>query len=79
MRRKRKALLPLARNNERLPKVVREDQEKHKRISRLLNETPEILDQVHEDLKRLSDPPSEPCVRFSRTRSSGWWCCLRED
>jgi hypothetical protein len=71
MRRKREAVLPFARNNDHLPKVVREDREKYKRISRLLNETPEILDQVHEDLKRLSDPPSEPCVRFSRTRLSG--------
>jgi IS5 family transposase len=54
MRRKKEAVLPFEWNNDHLPKVVREDREKYKRISRRLDETPEILDRVHGDLKRLS-------------------------
>ena len=54
MRRKREAVLPFEWNNDHLPKVVREDREKYKRISRLLDENPEILDLVHEELKSLS-------------------------
>jgi len=38
-----------------LPKIVREYRQRYKGISRLLDENPEILDRVHEDLKRLSD------------------------
>jgi IS5 family transposase len=55
MRRKKEAVLPFEWNNDHLPKVVREDREKYKRISRRLDETPEILDRVHRDLKRLSE------------------------
>ena len=55
MRRRREAVLPFAWNNDHLPKVVREDREKHQRISRLLDENPEILHQVHEDLRELSE------------------------
>ena len=54
MRRKREAVLPFAWNNDHLPKVVREDRKKYKGISRLLDENPEILDRLHEDLKKLS-------------------------
>jgi IS5 family transposase len=55
MRRKREAVLPFASNDDALPKTVREYREKYKGISRLLDERPEILNRVHEDLKRLSD------------------------
>jgi len=51
---KREAVLPFAWNNDHLPQVVREDREKHKRISRLLDENPESLDRVHEDLRKPS-------------------------
>jgi IS5 family transposase len=54
MRRKREAVLPFEWNNDHLPKTVREYRQKYKGISRLLDENPEILDRVHQDLKRLS-------------------------
>ena len=54
MRRKREAVLLFEWNNDHLPKVVREDREKYKRISRLLDENPRILDLVHADLRSLS-------------------------
>jgi len=54
MRRKREAVLPCEWNNDRLPKTVRQYREKYKGISRLLDENSEILDRVHEDLKKLS-------------------------
>jgi IS5 family transposase len=54
MRRKREAVLPFEWNNDHLPKTVREYRQKYKGISRLLDENPEILDRVHEDLKKLS-------------------------
>jgi hypothetical protein len=47
-------VLPFQWNNDHLPKVVREDREKYKRISQLLDDSPEILDRVHGDLKKLS-------------------------
>lgn len=54
MRRKREAVLAFASNDDHLPKTVREYRQRYKRISRLLDENPEILDRVHEDLKKLS-------------------------
>ena len=54
MRRKKEAVLTFEWNNDHLPKVVREDREKYKRISQLLDDNPEILDRVHDDLKKLS-------------------------
>jgi len=55
MRRIREAVLPFTGNNdEHLPKTVREYREKYKGVSRILDDHPEILELVHEDLKRLS-------------------------
>jgi IS5 family transposase len=54
MRRKSEAVLPFAWNNDRLPKSVLEWRGKYKRISRRLDDHPEILHLVHEDLKSLS-------------------------
>ena len=54
MRRIREAVLPLAGNNDDLPKTVREYRQKYKGVSRILDDHPEILEHVHEDLKRLS-------------------------
>jgi IS5 family transposase len=54
MRRIREAVLPFVGNNNDLPKTVREYREKYKGVSRILDDHPEILIQVHEDLKRLS-------------------------
>jgi hypothetical protein len=72
MRRKREAVLPFAWNNDHLPKVVREDREKYKRISRLLDENPDILEQVHEDLKKLSEGGRRGRrADFTRRRSCG--------
>jgi IS5 family transposase len=54
MRRIREAVLPSTWNNNGLPKTVREYREKYKGVSRILDDHPEILELVHEDLKRLS-------------------------
>jgi transposase, IS5 family len=54
MRRIREAVLPFAGNNDDLPKTVREYRQKYKGVSRILDAHPELLEQVHEDLKRLS-------------------------
>lgn len=54
MRRKSEAMLTFAWNNDHLPKSVLDWREKYKGISRGLDDHPEILDVVHEDLKRLS-------------------------
>lgn len=54
MRRIREAVLPFAWNNDDLPKTVRQYREKYKGVSRILDEHPELVDLVHEDLKRLS-------------------------
>ncbi len=54
MRRKSEAVLPFAWNNDRLPKSVLDWREKYKRISRVLDDHAEILDVVHEGLKKLS-------------------------
>ena len=54
MRRKSEAVLPFVWNNDRLLKNVLDWREKYKRISRVLDDHREILDLVHEDLKKLS-------------------------
>ena len=54
MRRIREAVLPFAWNNDDLPKTVREYREKYKGVSRILDDHPEILELVHQDLKKLS-------------------------
>lgn len=54
MRQMREAVLPLAGNDEHLPKTVREFREKYKGVSRILDENPEILKVIHEDLKNIS-------------------------
>jgi IS5 family transposase len=56
MRRKREAVLAFEGNDTGLPKVVREYRAKYKALSQVLDEQPEILDAVHEDLKTLSTP-----------------------
>ncbi|NQU22328.1 MAG: hypothetical protein HQ567_13695, partial [Candidatus Nealsonbacteria bacterium] len=55
MRRKMEAVLRFEWNNDHLPKIVREYREKYKRISRILDENPDILDLAHEDLKDVSE------------------------
>ena len=59
MRRKKEAVLPFEWNNDDLPKIVRECRERYKEIGRILDENPEILDLVHEDLKQLSEGNDE--------------------
>jgi IS5 family transposase len=54
MRRIREAVLPLAASDEHLPKTVREYRAKYKGVSRVLDDHAEILEAVHEDLKKLS-------------------------
>ena len=55
MRRKSEPVLTFEWNNDHLPKIVRQEREKYKRISGILDAHPEILDLVHEDLKTLSE------------------------
>ena len=59
MRRKKEAVLVFEWNNDDLPKIVRECREKYKEISWILDNNPEILDLVHEDLKKLSEGGGE--------------------
>jgi IS5 family transposase len=54
MRRMQEAVLPLAGNDEHLPKTVREFHQKYKGVSRILDQHPEILMAAHEDLKKVS-------------------------
>jgi IS5 family transposase len=54
MRRKSEPVLTFEWNNDRLPKVVRQQREKYKQISRILDGQAMVLDLVHEDLKTLS-------------------------
>jgi IS5 family transposase len=54
MRRKNEAVLCFESSDEGLPKVVRDYRARYRAISQVLDENPEILDTVHEDLKKLS-------------------------
>ncbi len=54
MRRIREAVLPFTWNSDDLPKTVREYRREYKGVSRILDNHAEILEAVHEDLKRLS-------------------------
>lgn len=56
MRRIREVVLAFTFNqsDEHLPKTVREFREKYKRVSRILDDHPELLEAAHEDLRRLS-------------------------
>ncbi|MGQ9607557.1 MAG: transposase [Thermogutta sp.] len=54
MRRIREAVLPMAASDEDLPKTVREYRAKYKGVSHILDEHHEVLEAVHEDLKKLS-------------------------
>ena len=55
MRQMREAVLPMAANDEHLPRTVREYRAKYKGVSRILEWHPEVLEAVHEDLKKLSE------------------------
>ena len=55
MRQMREAVLPMIANDEHLPKTVREYRAKYKGVSRILDQHPELLEAVHEDLKKLSE------------------------
>jgi IS5 family transposase len=55
MRQVREAVLPFtSSNDDHLPKTVREFRAKYKGVSRILDGHPEIVEAVHEDLKKLS-------------------------
>jgi len=54
MRQKKEAVLCFASNDEGLPKVVRGYRDRYRAISQVLDANREILDVVHEDLKKLS-------------------------
>ena len=54
MRQKKEAVLCFASNDEGLPKVVRDYRARYRAISQVLDKNPEILDAVHQDLKKLS-------------------------
>lgn len=50
MRRKKEDVLCFDWNDEGLPKVVRDYRDRYRAISQVLDENPEILDLVHQDL-----------------------------
>lgn len=54
MRQKREAVLGFESNDEGLPKVVREYRARYRAISQVLDKNPQIVDLVHQDLKKLS-------------------------
>jgi IS5 family transposase len=54
MRRMREAVLPFVGDDQHLPKTVREFRQKYKRVSRILDRHPEIVEAAHEDLQQLS-------------------------
>ena len=58
MRRKKESVLSFESSDEGLPKVVREYRARYRAISQVLDENPEILDLVHQDLQRLSEGDS---------------------
>jgi len=78
MRRIREGVLPLAASDEHLPQTVREYRQKYKGVSQILDAHREILEAVHEDLKKRSPggrnwtarrflPPSACSVSSSHT------------
>jgi IS5 family transposase len=54
MRQKKEAILCFASNDEGLPKVIRDYRARYRTISQVLDKNTEILNLVHEDLKKLS-------------------------
>jgi transposase, IS5 family len=54
MRHKKEAILCFASNDEGLPKVIRDYRARYRTISQVLDKNPEIVDAVHQDLKKLS-------------------------
>ena len=54
MRRKKEAVLCFESNDDGLPKVVRDYRARYRAISQVLDDNPEILEAVHQDLQKLS-------------------------
>jgi IS5 family transposase len=54
MRQKKESVLSFASSDEGLPKVVRDYRARYRTISQVLDKNAEILDAVHQDLKKLS-------------------------
>jgi transposase, IS5 family len=54
MRRKKEAVLSFESNDNGLPKVVKQYRDRYRRISQVLDKTPEILTAAHDDLAKLS-------------------------
>jgi IS5 family transposase len=54
MRQKKESVLSFASSDEGLPKVVRDYRARYRTISQVLDKNAEILDAVHQELKRLS-------------------------
>lgn len=54
MRQKREAVLCFESKDEGLPKVVRDYRARYRAISQVLDQNPQIVDLVHQDLKKLS-------------------------
>ena len=58
MRRKKEPVLSFESRDEGLPKVVRDYRARYRAISQVLDGNPDILDLVHQDLRKLSDGDS---------------------
>jgi IS5 family transposase len=54
MRQKKETVLSFASRDDGLPKVVRDYRARYRNISQVLDRSPQILNAVHEDLKKLS-------------------------
>jgi len=54
MRRKKETVLSFESSDDGLPKVVRQYRDQYRAISQVLDENPQILSAVHEDLEKLS-------------------------
>jgi hypothetical protein len=54
MRRKSEAVLAFESSDDGLPKVVRDYRARYRAISQVLDRNPEILEAVHQDLRKLS-------------------------
>ena len=59
MRRKKEAVLCFESNDDGLPKVVRDYRARYRAISQVLDDNPEILEAVHQDLQKLSQGDSQ--------------------
>ena len=86
MRQKMESVLSVRWNDEGLPLPVRVYRAKYQAISQVLDHSPEILDRIHDDLRKLSqggrrgregDYTSENILRAREIEPAWRWNCRR--